>query len=93
MSPIESPIEAFGRGTVQATNFNKELLKAQEEIEPEDIYDAIEKWAKATKPVLEIGFGVPATGIGKAIEPIWEHMREEEVGYDPTINYKVEEPF
>lgn len=89
VTPVASPIESAGRNLNQFLHTVKEV---EDDISTEDIYEVLEDFAKFVKPVAEIGFGIPASGIGKAIEPAWLHMREEEYGDDPTIKYTVPQP-
>ena len=88
-TPVESAAEAIPRNAKQMLKY---LAEFEGEIGPEDIYEALELFGKVAKPTLELGFGFPATGVGKGIEPIWEYMKQEDPGDDPSIKYVTPQP-
>ena len=72
-------------------------MTAQEDITPGELYEAVigwedhaEKWGKFLTPVGQLGFGIPMSGMHKAIEPLWKRYRREELdGRDPSERYNI----
>ena len=97
LSPITGAVGTTIRSGGQLINFYKDVLAAQEDITPGELYEAVigwedhaEKWGKFLTPVGQLGFGIPMSGMHKAIEPLWKKYRREELdGRDPSERYNI----